>query len=343
MTTDVADVEARPAQGGGEARAPRRDVLRRQLSRFSGLYLWAGFIVVFALWLPDTFLTGTTLRSIATDQAVTAVLALAVLAPLAAGAFDLSIGQTLGLSAVTCGTLLTRTGLPVELVIAICVALGATVGLVNGILVAVVGVNSFIATLGMTSILLAATERLANGQYIGPFAHGFQGIAAHDLVGLPLLTVYLAVLAVIAWYVLEHSPAGRRTYATGANAEAARLAGVATTRYVLVSFVLCGALAALAGVLLAAKLDQVDQTVGPSYLLPAYAACFLGSTQIKPGRFNVWGTVLAVFLLATGVKGLQLAGSQLWVTDLFNGVALVGAVSIAIVGQRRRGGLRRAV
>jgi ribose transport system permease protein len=86
----------------------------------------------------------------------------------------------------------------------------------------------------------------------------------------------------------------------------------------------------------ASQLNTVDQTIGPPYLLPAFAGCYLGTTQLKVGRFNVWGTILAIYLLATGVEGLQLAGGQLWITDLFNGVALVTAVSIAVLSARRR-------
>jgi ribose transport system permease protein len=144
------------------------------------------------------------------------------------------------------------------------------------------------------------------------------------------------VACLLVWWILEHNPVGRRLSATGANEEAARLAGVRTKRFTFWSFVVSGVLASLAGVLLAAKIGSVDPQVGPSYLLPAFAACFLGMTQLKPGRFNVWGTFVALYLLATGVKGLQLAGGQLWITDLFNGVALIGAVSLAVIGERRR-------
>jgi ribose transport system permease protein len=111
---------------------------------------------------------------------------------------------------------------------------------------------------------------------------------------------------------------------------------VPTRRYVFLSFVACGTIASVAGILLASQLGSVSQTIGPSYLLPAYAACFLGTTQLKPERFNIWGTMIALFLLATGVEGLQLSGAQLWVTDMFNGVALIGAVSVAVVTERRR-------
>ena len=306
------------------------------MARFSGVYVWALFILVFALWVPSTFLTGTTVKAILGDQAITVVLAVGILPALAAGQFDLSFAQNMGFSAVVCGTLIAWTGVPWPMAIVLTLLVGMAIGAANGGLV-LLGVDSFIATLGMSSILLGLTAVVGNNQYVGPLPDSFSTIANGRLpFGIPSVVVYAVVAAVLVWYLLEHTPIGRRTYATGANGEAARLAGVRTRRYVFGSLVVAGLMSSVAGVLVAAKIGQVSPTVGPPYLLPAFAACFLGTTQIKVGRFNVWGTVLAILLLATGVKGLQLAGGQLWVTDLFNGVALVGAVSIAVIGAKRR-------
>ena len=171
---------------------------------------------------------------------------------------------------------------------------------------------------------------------MGPVPTSFQGLTSHSPFGIPSVVFYVVALAGISWYVLERTPVGRRMHATGANADAARLAGVRTVRYKFGAFVVCGLGASIAGILLMAQIGSVDQTVGPPYLLPAFAACFLGSTQFTPGRFNVWGTILALYLLATGVHGVQLAGGKLWITDLFNGVALIVAVGFAVISERRQ-------
>lgn len=305
-------------------------------TRFSGIYLLLGFVLIYAIWVPDTFLTDTTAKSIASDQAIIAILALSALFTLAVGEFDLSIAQNLGFSAFVVGALMAWSDVSPAVAITITIAAGLSIGAINGFLVAVIGVNSFIATLGMTSVLLAATQAIAKGQYVGPFPTSFESITAHSVLGLPTVTLYALGLAVLAWYVLEHTPVGRRTFATGAGTDAARLAGVRTRRYVFWNFVACGGGASLAGILLASKVGSISQDVGASYLLPAFAACFLGATQLKLGRFNVWGTMLALLLLATGVKGLQLAGGQLWITELFNGIALIGAVSVAVLSERRQ-------
>jgi ribose transport system permease protein len=331
----VAATDAKP-------RAPRGLRLGNlQPSRYSGLYVWALLILIFGIWVPDTFLSADTAKSIASDQAITGILALAVLIPLAAGGFDLSVAQNLGVSAVVCAALQSKAHISPPAAVLITLAMGAGIGMANGFFVARVGVNSFIATLGMTSALLAGSQIVSDQQFVGPVADSFQSVATDEVVGVPILAVYFGVACLLLWWILEHTPLGRRLSATGANEEAAHLAGVRTKRYIFWSFVASGILASLAGALLAAKIGSVDPLGGPSYLLPAFAACFLGMTQLKPGRFNVWGTFVALYLLATGVKGLQLAGGQLWITDLFNGVALIGAVSLAVIGERRRA--RRAV
>jgi ribose transport system permease protein len=227
------------------------------------------------------------------------------------------------------------------LAIAIVLLMGLTIGAVNGWLVAYVGVNSFIATLGTSSVLVAFSEIVSKYQYVGPVPAEYQDLVSGQPLGIPIVTIYMLVVALLAWYAIEHTPLGRRMHATGAGAEAARLAGISTQRHTFGAFVASGVVASLAGLLLLGKIGQVSSSVGAPYLLPMFAACFLGTTQLKPGRFNVWGTVLALYLLATGVTGLQLAGGSLWITDMFNGVALVLAVAVAVVLEKRRAASRR--
>lgn len=314
----------------------RRMRLGAHRARFSGVAIWIAFIVIFSIWLPHTFPTAATARNILGSQGVTAVLVLGLLFTLATGQYDLSSAQNLGLSAVVVSTLIVKTGVAPGLAAVIAVVVGAVVGLSNAVLVVVIGIDSFIATLGMSSVLLALTELISKNTFIGPVPGSFQSFVSHTPLGIPILALYALGLAIVVWYVLEHTPLGRRMFATGANIDAARLAGVPTSQLIFLSFVATGAFAALAGVLVTAQIGEVDPTLGPPYLLPSFAACFLGTTQLKPGKLNVWGAILALLLLATGVQGLELAGGSSWVQDMFNGVALLLAVSIAIVSQRRR-------
>jgi ribose transport system permease protein len=315
--------------------APRRRIGQGQLARFSGVYVLVAFIVAYGFWVPKTFLTTATLQSIIGDQAVTGIVTIGLVFALSAGAFDLSFANTLGLSGVICSSLILNGHVSPALAIGITLLVGILVGVVNGFFVVKVGVSSIVVTLGMSSILSALNSLITNGgQYLTGLPTSFTRLASSKPFGVPILAVYLLVAAVIAWYVLEHTPVGRRLQATGAGPEAAKLAGVNTGRMTLLALVIAGGMASLAGVLVTAQVGTASPDVGSGYLLPVFAAAYLGTTQIKPGRFNIGGTILAIFLLATGVKGLQLGGGQAWITDAFNGTALILAVALAAIGQR---------
>lgn len=306
-----------------------------RIGRFSGLLLIGAMLIAFAFWLPNEFYTATTFKSVSQNQAISIMLSLAILVCLSAGVFDLSIGQNLGFGTVICLLLIHDHHNPLlasVIAIVACLAVGA----VNALLIVLVGIDSIIATLGTQSIVLALTEYLTNSQYAGPATAGFQKISSWQPFGIPVLVLYALAFAVIVWIVMEHTPLGRRIHATGANPEAARLVGIQTKRYMAGALLLAGLVAGVAGVLLGAQLGTVSPTIGPPYLLPTYATVFLGATQVKPGRFNVGGLLISVFLLAIGAEGLQLASGALWVPDMFNGVALIVAVSLTAISGRRR-------
>ncbi len=306
------------------------------MDRYSGLYVLAVIIIVFGFWVPDTFLSVQTLRGIASQQAITAILALALLAPLAAGVFDLSVGSLLGFSVVVVCKLQSD-GMNPVLAVVLTLLVGTLVGAVNGFLVVVLRVDSFIATLGTSSVLGALIYWVSGNQQITTgISERFISLGQGTLWGIPLPVVYLTGIALIIGYVTQFRPLGRKLYATGGNELAARLSGVHTNRLVVASLLLSGTIASLAGVIFAATIGSASLNAGPPFLLPAYAALFLGATQIHPGRANVLGTLVAVAVLGTGVKGLLLTGSQFWVSDLFNGLALVAAVALAVRRGRSR-------
>jgi ribose transport system permease protein len=217
---------------------------------------------------------------------------------------------------------------------------GCAVGVINGAMVTRFNIDSFIATLAMTSVLTAVVTAISGGEQIIGLPESFSNIASNEILGITLPVYIMLAIALVVWYVLEHTPPGRRTYATGGNAEAARLTGVRTRLIVVVALIVGSGVAAFAGVLVTARSAASSPDVGAGYLLPAFAAAFLGSTQIRNGQFNVWGTILAVYVLAIGVKGLQLAGAPIWLPDLFNGVALAIAVGLARWRRRPRAAAR---
>lgn len=307
----------------------RRIVKALSFKNISAIYVFIILFVVFALWVPATFLRLQTWTALLDSQAVTAVIAVGLVVALSAGTFDLAIGAEVGFGSIILAWLLVRVGISEVPALFLAVGAGAIVGLANGLLIVRAKIDSFIATLGMSSILLAVIAWVSNSQQILGLPSSLVRIELTKVFGVTLPVIVMLVVALIVWYLLEKTPLGRRVYATGGNIDAARLAGVHVSAVIIGALVVCGAISALGGVMISARLGTGDPTLGPSYLLPAFSAAFLGSTQFKGGRFNVWGTVVAVYVLATGVLGLQLAGAPIWIPDLFNGVALLVAVGLA--------------
>lgn len=316
-----------PVPSGGKGRGFRAPLSALSFSKISGIYVWIAIFVLFAFWVPDTFLTELTWKNIASSQAITAIVAIGLLFPLASGTYDLAFGQTLGFSAVFSAYLVNH-GFSTAPAILVVVLIAILIGCFNGLLVAGLRIDSFIATLGTSSLLLAAIGLVSKRQQIIGLPDSFDKIGQSQPLGIPITVIYLAVFAVFAWYVLEHTAFGRYLHAIGGGEEAARLAGVRTKALIFGSLIISAVVASLGGVLMTSTLSAGDPTVGESFLLPVFAACFLGATQFRPGRFNVPGTLVATYMLATGVTGLQLAGAEFWVTDLFDGAVLILALAI---------------
>jgi ribose transport system permease protein len=317
------------------------------LDRFSGLYLWLVFIVVFGLWTPSQFLTTSTLHAVASQQAVTGMVALAILIPLSAGLYDLSVGATANVTGILAVVLINQHHFAVVPAVLVAIGVGMLIGVINALVVVRLRVNSFIGTLGMGSILAAVQVIISsNNQPLPPTSAAWSNFTQHTIGGFQIVVLYLVALALLLWWLQAHTPVGRYLYAIGGNTEAARLSGVRVDRWTTLALVLSATLAGAAGVIFTSQ-NGPSLDFGPTLLLPAFAAAFLGSTQLRPGRFNVWGTLLAIYVLATGVQGLQLVSGASWLSDMFNGVALIVAVALSIkrtrpaIGQRVAGLLRR--
>ncbi|RUW22112.1 ABC transporter permease [Mesorhizobium sp. M4B.F.Ca.ET.215.01.1.1] len=316
--------------------------LGQKASRYLPVYglpiLTLLLILLFSLLLPRTFPTLLNLRSIISDKAIIAMLSLAAMIPMASGRIDLTVGYGIVLWHILAISLQTAFGIPWPIAVLIVILLGVLTGFINGWLVEVARIDSFIATLGTGTVLYALAMWYTGGrQVVGVLPEGFLSLNGTMLFGLPITGYYVVVLALAMWLVLEYLPIGRYLYAIGANPKAAALNGIPVQKFVMGAFVASGALTALGGVLLASKLRIGQASVGLEYLLPALVGAFLGSTTIKPGRVNVWGTIIGVVILAVGISGIQQFGGSFWVEPLFNGVTLLVAIGIAGYAQRRRG------
>jgi ribose transport system permease protein len=334
VTEPVARAEAPAAR----AAVPRAQRLAHGLAfdRIGAVYVWLGIIVLFSLWVPETFPSLDTAKQILNANAITALAAMSITIPLAARVFDLSFAGVMTLTGVAVAHLIAKDGIPVVPAIAIALAIGLGIGVINAVVVVVMRIDSFIATLATGSLIAALVTMVTNEVPITDAMLGgdFAKIGQTSIDGFTLAVVYCAVVAIGIWHLLEHTATGRRLYATGFNPDAARLAGVRIDRLRFVSLVASGGLAGATGIILASTLGSGSPTAGTPYLLPAFAAAFLGATQLKHGRFNAGGTIIAVLLLGTGVTGLALANAPQWAGDMFVGVVLIAAR--ALTGLQRR-------
>jgi len=314
-----------------------------RLAPVYGLVLLMLFLIIlFSVLLPDTFPTLLNVRSIVSDKSIIAILSLAATIPMVTGKIDLTVGYGIVLWHILAISLQTL-GLPWPIACLLVLIAGAFVGFLNGVLVEVAKIDSFIATLGTGTVLYAlALWHTGGRQVVTSLPDGFYAINGTFLFGLPITGYYLVLIALVLWIVLEYLPIGRYMYAIGANPKAASLNGIPVQRYVVAAFVSSGTLTALAGIILASKLRIGQASVGLEYLLPALVGAFLGSTTIKPGRVNVWGTIVGVVILAVGISGIQQFGGSFWVEPMFNGVTLLVAIGIAGYAQRKRSGVVNA-
>ena len=303
-----------------------------------GLLIVLGLIMlVFGLLRPSSFFSAINFNTILVSQSVTAILAFAEMVPLATKQFDLSIGYHLGMAQVLSVGLQVTQGLSWPEAAALILLASLVTGLLNGLLVTYFRIDSFIATMGTGTLLYGVTNWYTNGeQIVGMNLPDSFTNLTQIVHGIPLPALYVAVIALVLWLVTERLPVGRNLYVIGANVRAAELTGIDIRRHVTGAFVASGLLSGFAGIVLGSILQTGTPSVGPEYLLPAFAATLLGATSIKPGRVNVIGTVLSVLVLAFSFSGVQQLGAPFYVQYFFNGGILIVAVGLSVYAARRR-------
>ena len=302
-----------------------------------GLFLMAVFLVILFSLLTPSFASLLTVQAIVASKSKIALLALAATLTMIVGKIDLNVGFGIVLWHILAVSLQVTYDLSWPLTVLIVVVIAAFFGLFNGILVALADIDSFVATLGSGTVLYAIALWHSGGrQIVGELPESFSLIHHYELAGIPVAAVYVVALAVVLWLITEHTPLGRCMYATGANPAAATLNGIPVRRYIIGSFIASSVITGATGVLVAAEQGVGQASVGMDFLLPALVGAFLGSTTIRPGRVNVWGTLVGICVLAIGIAGIQQFGGAFWVEPLFNGATLLLSISFAGFAQRRR-------
>lgn len=313
------------------------------VTRYGLLLLCVVLTLVFSLTTPS-FASMLTLQAILASKSKIALLALAATIPMIVGKIDLNVGFGIVLWHILAITLQVQYGFSWEMAIVIVLIISALYGLLNGILVALADIDSFVATLGSGTVLYAVALWHSGGrQIVGDLPDAFIAIDHAEVFGIPVAAFYVVVVAVCLWLLTEHTPMGRCMYAVGGNPAAARLNGIPVNLYVMGSFIASSVLTGFCGVLIASEQGVGQASVGMDYLLPALVGAFLGSTTIRPGRVNVWGTVVGICILAIGIAGIQQFGGAFWVEPLFNGATLLLSITLAGYAQRRRMANQKAV
>lgn len=320
------------AAGGERSRSRAADFVER----YALLGVWAGVVIVFGILRPDTFLTTANFSTIFGSQAVLVVLTLALLPPLTAGDYDLSVAATMGLAGMTLAILNVNHGWSIGMAIAAAIGIGLLVGIINGAIIVLLGLDSLIVTLGTSTFIAGVILWISNSQTISGVSTGLiDYVVVKQFLGIPYAFYYGIAVGLVMFYVFEFMPVGRRLLFVGRGRSVARLSGIRVVRLRWGAFIASGVISAFAGVLYVGTLGSADPTSSLSFLLPAFAAAFLGATTIQPGRFNPLGSIAAVYFLVTGITGLQLLGVQTFVQQLFYGGALVLAVALSQLARRR--------
>lgn len=340
MTHPGSDTMERPVDTAptGAAKPPALPFLSRALlfvSKYGTLIALAGLIVGFSAASPDVFPTVTNLVNVLNQVSLTAIISCGLTIAVISGEFDLSVGYHASFAGVLVTGLISKQHMSLGPAILVTLAVGAVIGLVNGLLITKARISAIIATLGIGTLLVGFSYGYSQGV---PFSTGlpnsFLNFGAGKLWHVPHNIIAMAIVGVILWVFVNKTDLGHSTQAVGDNAEASRLSGIRTDRVKTIAFVICALAAALTGILLASLVGSGTIGAGDGYLLSAFAAVYLGSATMHDGEFHILGTIVGVLIIGVGFNGLSIFGLSTFYQYLFNGGVLILAVGLSTVARR---------
>ncbi|MGI9352382.1 MAG: ABC transporter permease [Rhizobiaceae bacterium] len=298
--------------------------------KFGLLAAWLSVILVLGVFQPEQMFSWNSYATMFGSNAMIIVLTLALIVPLTAGDFDLSVASTMGLSSMVLAVLNVNLGMPILIAILVSLTVGAAIGAINAYFILYFRIHSLIVTLGTGYFVNGLILWISDSGTIAGVSMGLvNAVILYRFLGIPLGFYYVLILTIAIWYGFQHTSLGRRLLFVGRGREVARLSGVNVNQMRAGALILSGLLSAFAGILYTGMRGSADPSSALAFLLPAFAAAFLGSTSIYPGRFNAPGAFIAVLFLSTGIMGLNFLGVDSFVQNLFYGGGLVLAVSIS--------------
>jgi ribose transport system permease protein len=274
------------------------------------------------------FLTSNNLLNLLDQSVVIGVVAIGMTFVILTGGIDLSVGSIAGLTGIILG--LAMRELPIAPSLLLAILAGAFIGLVSGLLIAVFGLAPFVVTLGMMAICRSLAYVISGQQSISDVPPALASLVDNSMLGIPMNVLILIVCYLIAWAYLSWAKGGRTIYAIGSNMEAARIAGLAATRYKIVVYVICGALSALSVALTAGQLLSIDPLAGNGMELDAIAAVVIGGASLYGGRGSIIGTLMGVFIMVMIRNGMNLLG----VSPFWQGTAIGSIIIVAVLAER---------
>ncbi len=304
-------------------------------ARYATVLGLAAMIAAFSVLSPDAFPTFNNFVNVLNQASLAMIIAGGLTLAVIVGELDLSIGYAASLHGVLVTGLIVQTKLPTPVAILIVLLLGALIGVVNGLIVTKLRVNSVIATLGVGTIIVGLAFAYSAG---APIAAGvpdeFLNLAlGRWLFGIPNPIIVMGLVLGALWCLVERTAVGQEIQAVGGNPAAARLAGINVDRIKIIGFVISGVCAALTGILLASRLGSGTTSAADSYLLTAFAAVFLGSATLRDGEFHVLGTFVGALIIAFGFNGLNIFGAPTFSQYVFQGAILIIAVGLSSLGR----------
>jgi rhamnose transport system permease protein len=324
MSTFSTDQQARKMSGGASAFG--RKVIR---SRETSIFALLAVLTIFVWLQQPRFLSLANIRSISLAIAIVLILAVGETVVLLGRNFDLSIGSTVGLSAMTAGMMFRNTPrISPVLVFVIAIAVGVVIGFINGILITYLRVPSIVFTLGMLYVLSGMIFVVANGNQVNPYdvPSGFVSLSITSPIGIPMIVIIAFAFAGLVGAGLRWSRPGRSLYALGSNPEAAELRGLPARRLIIATFVLSGAAAGLGGAVYLSQYGLVQVNAGAGLELQAITAAIVGGVSIFGGSGTILGTTVSCVLLGTIANGIAVLGYSSFLQDTAYGALLVLAV-----------------
>lgn len=315
--------------------SPRTKACLGFFAHYGTIIALLGMMVAFSIASPSAFPTRINFVNVLNQASLAMIIAAGLTVAVAVGELDLSIGFAASLHGILVTGLIVSNQLPIPVAILIVVAIGAVIGVINGLIVTKARVNSVIATLGIGTILTGLAFAYSAGvPIVAGVPDAFLSISlGRWLWGIPNNIIFMVIVVGGLWVLVERTSLGQEIQAVGGNPSAARLAGINVDRIKILGFVISGVCAALTGILLASRLGSGTASAGDSYLLTAFAAVFLGSATLRDGEFHILGTVIGALIIAFGFNGLSIFGAPTFSQYVLQGAILIVAVALSSLGR----------